>query len=166
MRQFSDSLKKFYFCLIKIKKYYYPDNLVRLNLTLNGIMKIVQTLPEGLNTSIEAKIFSEIQNLSKDFGKQLKGYKKSSEKNLESATESLQQITMIANRINNFSIPFLNQLFSNQISAILVDIRNNKSSFEEKMVKENLKTISFSTSFPLSDRPRLSISSCRIRKLP
>lgn len=127
---------------IKAKKYHYPDNLVRLNLTLNGVMKVVQTLPEGLNTSIEAKIFTEIQKLSKEFGKQLKAYKKSSEKNLESATDSLQQLTNISNRINNFTLPFLSQLFSNQISSIIVEARNNKTAFEEKMVKENLKTVS------------------------
>ncbi len=137
LKEIDDKLKE-----IKSKKYHYPDNLVRLNLALNIIMQILRTLPEGLDTVIEARIFSEIQNLSKDFGKQLKGFKKSADKNLESATEILQQLQVISNRINSFSIPFLVQLFSNQISSILVDVRNKKSEFEEKMVKENLKDVS------------------------
>lgn len=53
-----------------------------------------------------------------------------------------QQLQVISNRINSFSIPFLVQLFSNQISLMLVEVKNKKNEFEEKMVQENLKNVS------------------------
>ena len=48
----------------------------------------------------------------------------------------------MSNRINNFSIPFLVQLFSNQLSTVLIDVKNTITVFEEKMIKENQKKVS------------------------
>ena len=142
-KQFSGQIKEIDSILknIKAKNYYNPDQLIHLNLELINVMKIIKTMPEGLDTIIESRVFTETQKFAKEFGKQLKGYKKNAEKSFESASETIQNLSTISNRINNFSIPFLVQLLSNQLSSVQVEVRNIRALFEEKMIKENLKIV-------------------------
>ena len=108
---------------------------------MQTIFSIISTLPEGLNTSIESKIFVESQKFAKDFLKQLNNIKKSSEKNLEKATENLQFLNTVSGQITAFKVQFLVQIFSNQLSPVLLEVRKIKTQFEEKMVTEYVKTI-------------------------
>ena len=126
---------------IKSKNYYFPENISNLNQSMQTIFSIISTLPEGLNTSIENKIFVESQKFAKDFSKQLNNIKKSSEKNLEKATENLQFLNTVSGQITAFKVQFLVQIFSNQLSPVLLEVRKIKTQFEEKMVTEYVKTI-------------------------
>jgi hypothetical protein len=126
---------------IKSKNLYHLENLSTFNDVMKSVFQSLKDLPEGLDTYVESKIFSETQKFAKDFAKQLSGYKKSSEKNLEKASQNLQILQTFANEINRFSIAFVNQLFSNQLSNVLSDVRKIKLAFEEKITNELVKTI-------------------------
>lgn len=127
---------------IKSKNYFYPENITNLNQGMELIFNIITNLPEGLNTAIENKIFAENQKFAKEFAKQLKNIKKSSEKNLEKASENLHFLNTLLGQINNFNVPPLKQLFSNQLAPVLLEVRKIKTNFEEKMANEYIKVIS------------------------
>lgn len=127
---------------IKSKNYYYPENIALLNSQMQTIYGSIKELPEGLDTAIESNIFTESQKFAKDFGKQLKNYKKASEKNLVKANETYHFLNSLSSQISKFSFPFLIQILTNQLAPVILETRKNKSKFEEKMTNEYVKTIS------------------------
>ena len=137
LKQIDDYLKE-----IKSQNYYNPENISQLHVKLKDIYAIIERLPEGLNTATEGKVFSETLKFAKEFAKQLNGYKKSASKNIEKATESYNVLNSVSSQISKFTIPFVVQLLTNQLTPVLVEVRKNKTSFEEKMTTEYIKTLS------------------------